>query len=313
MPGTPINLGFDTTTNRDLLKEGTLRKIFDTTQRDAVLESPALYNVLTTKNYIETDMQMAGLRLASEIADGESPGLQEPVLGNQKTYTQRFWGAAFRMTFWMDKFNKYGLWKRWTADLKKIQLEAKDIELAIPFNNMTSTTGGYGFTGSTTGVIAYDTHTGLYGGGTSDNYDNYLNSGLSVSAIDSARYYFDTLVDDLGLYMGATPTHLVYNSYLWLTVKELWGDEGKPYTADNTINAIATIPMQFYPYHRLTSISCWFVISKTDKYDFNLFTSMEPDFQISDAPDLSRDKVASSFQSFTYGFGDMRLLFCGDT
>jgi hypothetical protein len=307
-----ITSRFDTTTNKDLLKTGSLRSIFDTTVREAEVFYPKMVNNLTTKDEYERVQRMAGLDLPVEIADGQQIPITTPVLGTSKTYTQRQFGSGFRMTYRMDKFNKYNLWKRWAKDLAKLAKESKDIEIHVMFNNMTSTalTCGVGFD---TMAIGNNAHTGLLSGSTSDNYDNYLGSALSMSALESARYYFATLKDDKGLYMGARPDTLFYESTLWPTVKELLGSDLRPHEMSNTTNWASSWGIKPFENPRLTSTTCWGVLAKGDSnYDFNVFTTQEPTMYVLEKFDRTLDKACLNIQFFTYGFGDARMCYVGN-
>jgi hypothetical protein len=305
-----INTRFDTTTNRDLLKEGGLRKLFDTTVREAQVFYKELVNDLKTSDEYVRDLRMAGLGQAVELAEGQNIPTDVPVLGTTKTYTQRQFGSGFRMTHRMDKFNKYNLWQRWSKDLARTMKESKDIEIHVMFNNPTSTslTCGVGFD---TMAIANDAHTGL-ADGTSDNYDNYLNAALSYSALESARYYFKTLKDDKGMLVGGTPTVLVIEPTLWSTASELMKSSDRPHEMSNTKNAFQDY-VRIHEDPRLTSTTAWFMLDKKSPYfDFNVFSSEEPNMVIKDAPDTTRDRIATSLQMFTYGWGDARACYFGN-
>ena len=305
-----IRTDFDNTDNKDLLNIG-LRKLFDTTQREALVEYKQFVNDLTTKEYDERDQQIAGLGLAESVAEGQPIKIQTPALGNAVTYTQAGWGTGFRITHKMDYFNKYNLYQRWTQDISKVQAETKDIEIMRMFNNPTSSTyQGTGFDGQ---VMAYDTHTGL-ASGTDDNYDNYLDAALSISALESARYYFKTLVDDMGLPIGAKPTILAVEPTLYITAKEILGSDGKAHEMSNTTNVLKEMGLHIVESVRLSSTTAWFMEAKGDRnFDLNVFTSMAPIMVIKDAPDSTLDKIVVSLQYFTYGFGDPRCYYCGNT
>jgi hypothetical protein len=305
-----IRTDWDTSTNRDILKLG-LRKLFDNTQREAVVEYPIVVNDLTTKEYYERDQQIAGLGLAEAVREGQNVPIQAPPFGASVSYTQSGFGTGFRITHMMDYFNKYKLLNRWTSDLGKVMKETKDIEVAKLFNNPTVST--YGGTGFDTQVLAYATHTGL-ASGTDDNYSNYADAGLSITALEDMRYYFSTLVDDLGMYMGAKPTILAIEPTLYFTAKEILGSEGKAHEMSNTINVLKELNLSIFEYHRLTSTTSWFVEAKSDKnFDINVMTSMNPTFWTKDAPDMTKDTIVFSLQYFTYGFGDPRTYYCGNT
>jgi hypothetical protein len=306
-----INSRFDTTTNKDLLKEGGLRKLFDTTVREAQVFYQPLVNDLTTKDEYVRDLRMAGLGPAVELAEGQNIPTDVPVLGTTKTYTQRQFGSGFRMTHRMDKFNKYNLWQRWSKDLGRTMKESKDIEIHVMFNNPTSTslTCGVGFD---TLAIANNTHTGLLSSGSSDHYDNYLDAGLSYSALESMRYYFKTLKDDKGMLVGGTPTILVIEPTLYSTAQELMKSTDRPHEFSNTTNAFKDY-VKIHEDPRLTATTAWFALDKKSPYfDFNVFTSEEPNMVIKDAPDTTRDRIATSLQMFTYGWGDARACYWGN-
>jgi len=309
--GTVITTRWDTNSPQYLLKDGIIRNIFDTTAREAKVFYKTLVNDKTTKDEWIKDLRMAGLEEASELAEGENIPIFKPTLDTTKTYTQRQWGGGVRMTHRMQKFNKYDLWKRWVKDLAKIQKEAKDVEVHVLFNSPTSTalTAGTGFDAL---AMASTAHTGLVSG-TGDNYSNYLNAALSVAAVEDARYYFATLLDDNGMYIGANATHLVYNPNLHFTAKQIVGSDYVPFEESNTINIVPEMKLTLYEDPRVTSTTMWFMLAKNDKYDINVFTAQEPDLEIMDAPDTTRDRIATSLQYFTCGWGDARMYYLGRT
>jgi len=305
-----VRTDFDTTTNKDLLNVG-LRKLYDTTLREAIVEYPIVVNDLTTKEYDERDQLIGGLDYPGSVREGQNVPIQTPVLGESVTYTQAGYGTGFRITHMMDYFNKYKFLSRWTKDLGKVMKEGKDIEVAKIFNN--PTVGTYAGTGFDSQVLAYATHTGL-ASGSGDNYNNYANTALSISALAAARYYFATLVDDKGRYMGATPTILAIEPTMYITAKEILGSEGKAHEMSNTINVLKEMDLKIFEYHRLTSTTSWFLEAKNDRnFDINVFTSMNPTFWTKDAPDMTKDTIVFSMTYYTYGFGDPRTYYCGNT
>ena len=306
-----IRIPFDTTSNKDLLKTGALRKIFDSTVREAKSEYSVLTNDLKTSDEYVRDVRMAGLEEAVEVAEGQNIPIQYPVLDTTKTYTQRQFGAGFRMTYKMDYFNKYALWKRWAKDVAKVQIESKDVEIATMFNSPTSTslTAGVGFD---TKAIASATHTTLEGAAA--GYSNYLNAALSVSSVQSARYYFAMLKDDMAKWMGAVPNVLYVQPTLYFTGKEILGSANKAHEFSNTINVIPEMDLKLFEYHRLTGTAAWGMAATQDSnYDYNVFTAMSPIFVTRDSPDNTLDKICISLQFFSYGWGDPRLLYVGKT
>jgi len=305
-----IRIPFDTTSNKDLLKTGALRDIFDTTVREAKSEYSILFNDLKTSDEYVRDVQMAGLDEAVEIVEGQNIPIQAPLLGETKEYTQKQFGGGFRMTFKMDYFNKYSLWKRWAKDLAKIQIESKDVEIASVFNNAASG-GGTGFNSSLQLASAVHTQLDL----TQSTYSNYpsgTGAAMSITAIQNARYYFSTLKDDRGKWMGAIPTVIYFEPTLFFTAKEIFGSDLIAHELSNTINVLPEMNLKLFEYHRLSTTTDWGMAApQDDNYDLNVFTSMAPRFFEKDAPDNTLDKIIISLQMFTYGFGDPRLVYIG--
>lgn len=298
---------FDESTNQDLLKKGSLRKIFDDTTKAEKVEYQVVFNDLKSTDFKPKDHRIAGLTAPSEIVEGQNIPLQQPLTGLQKEYTWRKFGSGFRITEEMEQFNQFNAAKRLAKSLAKVQKMVKDTTCASLFNNMTSTTyeRNVGFDDL---AIASASHTQLP---STQTYSNYGNAELSITALADARYYFSMLEDDRGNWLGATPTHVVIHPNLYVTAKEILGSEFKPLEQSNTINVLREMDLKIFEYHRLTGTTTWFVIAKDEGYDFNVFTCWEPDFEVKPAPDNTKDKVAVSRQLFTCGYGSVKNLYCG--
>ena len=301
--GTIVSTRIDVSTGKDLLKDGIIRNLFDTTTGKIEVFYKALVNDKTTKDEWIKDQRMAGLEEAAEIVEGENIPIFGPTIGGSKTYTQRQWGAGIRMTHRMQKFNRIDLWQKMVKQLARIQSYSKDVEVHTMFNSPTSESLTCG-TGFDTLALASDAHTGLLTGATTDNFDNYINAAMSVAAVESMRYYFTTKLSDMGQYMGMKLDTVVYNPTLHPTARKIFASDYIPFEESNTINVIPEWKIKLVEDPLITSTTKWFGLNKgSDLYDINVFTSMQPDLVIGDAPDFTRDRVATSFQYFTFGFG----------
>jgi len=78
-----------------LAERGLVRKVFDSTQREAKVFYKTLVNDKTTKDEWIRDLRMAGLENAAELAEGENIPIFKPVLDTYKTYTQTQFGRVF--------------------------------------------------------------------------------------------------------------------------------------------------------------------------------------------------------------------------
>ncbi len=306
-----VNSRFDNTSNRDFYKAGILSKIFDDTDTKALTFYKQLVKEETTKDEWIRHGKIAGLLPAGELAEGQNIPIQSPSGPQTKTFTLKRWGTGFRMTAWADKFNKFQQYERLTRSLKKVMTVTKDIEVHRMFNNPTSSTyGGTGFDGQ---VLAYDTHTGLLAGSTADNYDNLLSVTPSYAALASVRYYFKTAKDDLGQYMGMDPDMLVFEPTLWPVIQEILMSGKLAFEMSNTESPWKSW-IKAVEDPRITSTTAWFVLGKKDdNFGLYVFTAQEPDFVVKDAPDNTRDKVATSESIFSYGFDQPKCYLQGNT
>lgn len=301
-------VSWDTSTNKDVFKT-LVRQWFDSTDREAMVEYQNVMKDLTTSDEYERHGRFAGLDLAEAVAEGENIPIQDAKFGSVKDYTQASYGTGYRITDRMKRFNKIGFFEKLTKSLGMNMREAKDIEIAKMWNNTTNTTYASGFD---TLAIAHDSHTCL--DDASSTYDNKLGSALGTSTLESALNYFDYMYDDQGNVFTASPDNLVVNYQLRITANELLKSDNKAHEFSNTINIYPDWGLKIFVYHRLTSATAWFLQAKNHpKFDYFVYTSVKPDSKVEDAPDTTRDTIVTSLQYFTYGLGDPRMVYFGQT
>ena len=301
-----IRTNWDTSTNKDIFKT-LVKKWFDSTDREALVEWPNVAKSYKTSDDYERHGRYAGLDYPGELDEGENIPIQDPKFNTTKDYTQVAYGSGFRITDRMKRFNKIGAMEKFTKSLGRMMREGKDVEVAKMFNNLAATTYATGFD---TLEAAHNSHTTLDDAGT--KYDNYLDAALALTSLESALQYFDYLYDDQGNIFTVTPDTLVVNYTLRQDANELLKSSMKPWEQSNTVNVLKGELTPFV-YHRLTAATTWFVIAKNHpQYGFFVYTSMEPDSKVQDAPDTTRDTIVTSLQYFRFGFDDPRLLYLGD-
>lgn len=297
---------WDTSTNKDVFKT-LIKDTFDSTAREAVIESPKLFTMEDSDDLYERTQRMASMPAASAVAEAGRIPIYSPKYGQTKDYTQAEYGLGFRVSWMMKKTNKYDLVKKWTKSLSLRQKELKDIELAKLWNSPTAT-----YTGYDSQVLGYASHTCL--DDASSTFSNYNGNGFSISQIEAAELYFDTLKDDQGttFFIDTKGLVLYFHPALKPYVYETFRSSGKPHEFTNTKN-IWEDHFDLHPYRRLTSTTAWGVCAvKHDLYDVRCFTLAEPDVLTQDATDNSRDTIVTSHQAFSWGFGDARMAYIGN-
>lgn len=297
---------WDASDNKDVFKT-LVKEWFNSTDRMPLVEFPNVVKEMESTDEYERLGRYAGLDYAGALIEGQQIPIQDPKFNTTKDYTQVAYGTGFRITDRMKRYEKIGLYEFLTENLRNMMLETKDIEIARMFNNAAVTTYAAGFD---TLALASAAHTCLDDASTT--YDNYGDAALSTSSFEDALNYFDYMVDDAGNIFTATPDTLVLNYTLRWDGEELLKSSGKPWEFSNTINPYKGELSPFI-YHRLTSATSWFVLAKSNpRYHLFCITTMSPDVKVYSV-DATRDTIVESLQYFTYGFGDPRMCYVGDT
>jgi hypothetical protein len=278
---------------------------FNNTSREAILEAKSMYKMLKTGKLFERTGRWAGLPRGIEIAEGGEIPIYSPLIGATKDYTVSPYGLGFRVSWLFKKTEQWNVVSELTTNLKMTQLELKEVELAKLWNTPTDVYTGYG------GALhlAEASQTCL----DASTYDNLLSAAPSVTAFESALYYFNTLKDDQGNTMFAKPDTIYFEPTLYPTMMEILKSEGKWDEDSNTTNIFRGWANPFM-YHYLTSATAWGVLAKNHRnYDVRCYTLSEPDVVTQDAPDNTRDTIVTSMQAFSFGFGHPGLVLCGNT
>ena len=305
--GTPILTVWDSTTGKELFRK-LVRKVFDSTDREALIESEKLYNMRTSDKLFERDIRFAGLPSGAYMVEGGKIPLYAPKIGETIDYNQKEYGMGFRVSWMMRKTNKFDLVQKWTKSLRRKLDETKDIELAKLFNSPTATYTG--FDGLHLGEAS---HTCL--DDAASTYDNLLSGDLNLTTLQAAELYFDTLKDDQGavFFVNTKGLVLYFHPALKVRITEIQRSTGKWGEISNTMNFWEGRFTQ-HVYRRLTSTTAWGLAAKgDDRYDINCYTLAEPHLIDKDASDNSLDQIVLGHQAFSFGFGDPRLIVIGNT
>jgi hypothetical protein len=296
---------FDQSTNKDLFKT-LLLDVFDNTQREALVEWQTMFKEIKTNDDYERKMRIAGMDYPGEVDEGSAIPMSEPTYDSTKEWSVKAYGGGFRVSDRFKRFNKWHLVESWAKNLAKNMKEVKDTTVALLWNNVTSTTYASGYDGF---QLAYDSHTCKDAASTT--YDNYGDAALTYSALKSAMNYFDYMYDDMGHVMTAKPTQLNVNYAYRFTANEILRSDNIAHELSNTKNVIPDLKVNVY--HRYTSTTAWSLTANSNEdYGVYVFTAMNPDRDVHDAYDDTRDTVMTSLQYFTYGFDDPRMVYIGD-
>ncbi len=88
-------------------------------------------------------------------------------------------------------------------------------------------------------------------------------------------------------------------------MREVLGSSGKPYTADNEMNALIEEDLSWMVSHYLTNQTSIFLVAAKSVHDLNFLWRDEPIFDSFDDP-WTKNAIFTMYQRFAFGFGSWR-------
>lgn len=277
-----------------------LRKVYVETGKERPLEYPLFFNVEDMEWNPVTDQQVASLGTMPSKPQGTQFTLDEPVIGGTKTYTAAPFGLAVEVTWeaWRDEL--YGIMREMVAALARASRNRQEVDAWAILNNAFSTSFA-GFTSSES--LCSLSHTGL-DGATRANRPN-PEIGFSVTGLQDAILRFEDMTDERGLPRLMAPTMAVITSANKFAAREILGSGGKPYTAQNEINALIDEDLSYLVCHYITTSTYWFLSASKGVHDLNFLWRDHPLFDMFDDP-MTKNGIATVYQRHTRGFGTWR-------
>jgi len=283
-----------------------LRKIFFQHLKERPPQYSQLFNMNSSSRAYEEDLEIAGLGTMPAKPEGNSITYQDPVQGGKKRYTHVSFGLGFRVTVEMYEDDLYGPMKRMTRELAKAGRNVREVRSFNVLNNGFTTEFGFPKFGANEALIS-TSHT-LIGGGTLANRAT-TDADLGVAALEAAILLFDNLTDENGIPIVLKPRWVIVPPALKQVAREILGSEFRPYTADNTVNAvIQNDSLQDMVVNYLTDSDSWYVLADKSEHDLNFFERAAVRFQNGDDFDTG-DAKFKAFQRFSVGAGEWRGLF----
>lgn len=277
-----------------------LHKVYFETGKERPKEYPLFFNVSDMEWNPISDYQVSGLGTMSEKPESTQFSLDEIITGGTKTYTATPYGMAVEITWeaWRDEL--YGVMQEMIRCMARAGRNREEVAAWSTLNNAFST-AYTGFTASES--LCSTTHAGL--DGTSRANRPAVEIGLSITGLQNAITRFENMTDERGLPRLMAPSMVVISPSNKFVAKEIFGSGGKPYTAQNEINALIDEDLSFMVCHYLTTSTYWFLAAKKGEHDLNFFWRDQPIFDMFDDP-WTKNAVATAYQRHTNGYGSWR-------
>ena len=267
-------------------------------------EHAEIYDTENSDRAFEEEVMLSGFGNAQTKAEGSGVSFDDA----QETFTSRYQhetiALAFAITEEAIEDNLYDrLASRYTKALARSMANTKQVKAANVLNNAFDSS----FKGGDGKELCATDHPTLSG-----SFANELatSADLNETSLEQSMIDIAGMTDERGLKIAARGVKMIIPSELQFTAERLMKSQGRTGTADNDINAIASmgmVPQGYVVNHFLTDSDAFFI--KTDVPNgLKMFvrapikTAMEGDFDTGNVRYKARER-------YSFGFSDPRGIF----
>jgi len=281
-----------------------LNALFGLEYKQYANEHAEIFDTETSDRAFEEEVMLSGFANAAVKPEGQGVTFDDAQETFTARYTNETIALAFAITEEAIEDNLYDrLASRYTKALARSMANTKQVKAAAVLNNAFDSN----FAGGDGVELCSAVHPTLAG-----TFSNELATPaeLNETSLEQSLIDIAALTDERGLKIAAQGTKLIIPSALQFTAERLMKSAGRVGTADNDINAIASmgmIPQGYVVNHYLTSAKKFFI--KTDvpnglKHFVRspIKTSMEGDFDTGNVRYKARER-------YVFGFSDPRGIF----
>ena len=266
-----------------------------------------IYTNESSDRAFEEEVMLSGFANANVKVEGSGVNYDQ----SQETYTARYThdtiALAFAITEEAIEDNLYDrISSRYTKALARSMSNAKQVKAASPLNNGLPTADGFD---SGDGVSLFNTaHTTVSG----TNVKNTLTTqaDLNETSLEQALIDIAAFTDERGLRVAAKGVKMIIPSANQFSAERLLKSQGRTGTADNDINAVASmgmVPQGYRVNNFLTDSDSWYIITDCPN-GMKMFTraplttAMEGDFDTGNVRYKARER-------YSFGVSDYRGIF----
>ena len=281
-----------------------LNALFGLEYKQYANEHAEIFDTETSDRAFEEEVMLSGFANAAVKPEGQGVTFDDAQETFTARYTNETIALAFAITEEAIEDNLYDrLASRYTKALARSMANTKQVKAAAVLNNAFDSN----FAGGDGVELCSAVHPTLAG-----TFSNELTTPaeLNETSLEQSLIDIAAFTDERGLKIAAQGVKLIIPSALQFTAERLMKSAGRVGTADNDINAIASmgmIPQGYVVNHYLTSAKKFFI--KTDvpnglKHFVRspIKTSMEGDFDTGNVRYKARER-------YVFGFSDPRGIF----
>jgi len=270
-------------------------------------ESAEVYVTESSDRAFEEEVMLSGFANAEVKPEGSGVSFDEA----QETYTARYThdtiALAFAITEEAIEDNLYDrLASRYTKALARSMSNAKQVKAAAPLNNGLSSVATFK-AGDTVSLFSTN-HTTV--SGTAVKNTLTTQADLNETSLEQALIDIAGMTDERGIRVASRGMKMVIPSANQFNAERLMKSPGRTGTADNDINAVASmgmVPQGYRVNNFLTDTDSWYIITDVPN-GMKMFqraalkTAMEGDFDTGNVRYKARER-------YSFGVSDYRGIF----
>ena len=281
-----------------------LNALFGLEYKNYANEHEEIFSKENSDRAFEEEVMLSGFGNAGVKPEGQSVNYDAATETFTARYTHETLALAFSITEEAIEDNLYDrLASRYTKALARSMANSKQVKAANVLNRAfnSSFTGGDGLELCSTAHVIVS--------GTEQN-ELSTAADLNETSLEQAMIDIAALTDERGLKIAAKGMKLIIPSALQFTAERLMKSVGRTGTADNDINAVASmgmVPQGYVVNHYLTDTDAFFI--KTDVPNglkhftrAPIKTAMEGDFETGNVRYKARER-------YSFGWSDWRGIF----
>ena len=265
-----------------------------------------IYTTESSDRAFEEEVMLSGFAQAQVKAEGQGVSFDNAQETFTARYTHETVALAFAITEEAIEDNLYDrLASRYTKALARSMAQTKQVKAVNPLIQGLPTTNNFD---SGDGVSLFNTtHPTIAG-----SYANTLatQADLNETSLEQSLIDIAAITDERGLKVAARGVKMIIPSELQFTAERLMKSQGRTATADNDINAIASmgmIPQGYRVNNFLTDADAFYIITDVPNgmkmFDRSpIKTAMEGDFDTGNVRYKARER-------YSFGVSDPRGIF----
>jgi len=265
-----------------------------------------IYTTESSDRAFEEEVMLSGFAQAQVKAEGQGVSFDNAQETFTARYTHETVALAFAITEEAIEDNLYDrLASRYTKALARSMAQTKQVKAVNPLIQGLPTTDNFD---SGDGVSLFNTaHPTIAG-----SYANTLatQADLNETSLEQSLIDIAAITDERGLKVAARGVKMIIPSELQFTAERLMKSQGRTATADNDVNAIASmgmIPQGYRVNNFLTDADAFYIITDVPNgmkmFDRSpIKTAMEGDFDTGNVRYKARER-------YSFGVSDPRGIF----